>query len=83
MTFAVQRLFPSAPPLCGGNSAAAPSLATVSRCNYTTEESAEPCWHRLDPERWLSGRKRRFAKPVRGVNLLHGFESRPLRSAFI
>ena len=33
------------------------------------------------PERWLSGRKRRFAKPVSGVNLLHGFESRPLRFA--
>src|SRR5205807_3004795 len=31
-------------------------------------------------ERWLSGRKRRFAKPVTGVNLVHGFESRPLRS---
>ena len=30
-------------------------------------------------ERWLSGRKRRFAKPVTGVNLVHGFESRPLR----
>ncbi len=36
---------------------------------------------RLVPERWLSGRKRRFAKPVSGVNPDHGFESRPLRSA--
>src|SRR5437016_5436995 len=33
------------------------------------------------PERWQSGRMRRFAKPVYGVNLYRGFESRPLRSS--
>ena len=33
----------------------------------------------LSAERWLSGRKRRFAKPLGGVNLPPGFESRPLR----
>ena len=32
-----------------------------------------------DWERWQSGRMRRFAKPVYGVNLYRGFESRPLR----
>lgn len=30
-------------------------------------------------ERWLSGRKRGFAKPVNGVKLFPGFESLPLR----
>src|SRR5690349_17038078 len=30
-------------------------------------------------ERWLSGRKRRFAKPLVGVNPARGFESPPLR----
>ena len=32
-------------------------------------------------ERWLSGRKRRFAKPLDGVNSSRGFESPPLRSS--
>src|SRR5579864_192326 len=34
-------------------------------------------------ERWLSGRKRRFAKPLGGVNLPRGFESLPLRLQFL
>ena len=33
-------------------------------------------------ERWQSGRMRWFAKPVRGFEPLHGFESRPLYSRF-
>jgi hypothetical protein len=31
------------------------------------------------PERWLSGRKQRFAKPSYGQKLYRGFESPPLR----
>jgi hypothetical protein len=31
------------------------------------------------PERWLSGRKQRFAKPSYGLKLYRGFESPPLR----
>jgi hypothetical protein len=30
-------------------------------------------------ERWLSGRKQRFAKPSYGLKLYRGFESPPLR----
>jgi hypothetical protein len=32
-----------------------------------------------EPERWLSGRKQRFAKPSYGQKLYRGFESPPLR----
>ena len=35
--------------------------------------------HRPLPERWLSGRKRRFAKSVIGYPLIRRFESCPLR----
>ena len=51
-------------------SAAAFQAASVGPCLCIT------C---LSAERWLSGRKRRFAKPLGGVNLPPGFESRPLR----
>jgi hypothetical protein len=37
---------------------------------------------RTSTERWLSGRKQRFAKPSRGQKLLPGFESPPLRHDF-
>ena len=33
----------------------------------------------LSKERWLSGRKQRFAKPPYRVNWYRGFESPPLR----
>src|ERR1022692_2782792 len=40
-----------------------------------------PCFCRpiSSPERWLSGRKQRFAKPSYGLKLYRGFESPPLR----
>lgn len=37
-------------------------------------------WLRL--ERWLSGLKRRFAKPLYRVNWYRGFESPPLRQIY-
>ena len=43
-----------------------------------------PCFCRpiSSPERWLSGRKQRFAKPSYGLKLYRGFESPPLRHSF-
>ena len=44
-----------------------------------------PCFCRpiSSPERWLSGRKQRFAKPSYGLKLYRGFESPPLRQSHI
>ncbi len=50
------------------------SAGPVVRKRWRQEKGKDLCL-----ERWLSGRKRRFAKPVTGVNPVHGFESRPLR----
>src|SRR5579872_7016046 len=37
---------------------------------------------RASTERWLSGRKQRFAKPSYGQKLYRGFESPPLRHSY-
>src|SRR5437899_1660544 len=37
----------------------------------------------ISTERWLSGRKQRFAKPSYGQKLYRGFESPPLRQSFL
>jgi hypothetical protein len=50
------------------------------RKTILSDSYCDPTGRAPRSERWLSGRKRRFAKPLDGVNSSRGFESPPLRS---
>lgn len=50
---------------------------TISIAHHCATISLRDHFH--FPERWLSGRKQRFAKPSYGQKLYRGFESLPLR----
>jgi hypothetical protein len=67
--------------LCGPGGAQIRFLAPVPRKNLRRPSSAVPksCGTIPVTERWLSGRKQRFAKPSWAFKVHRGFESPPLR----
>src|SRR5437868_5516344 len=63
-------------------------LAKLRGCltppEVTARTASHPSWlwspgSKRAAEGWPSGRRRRFAKPLMGVNPIRGFESHPLR----
>ena len=65
--------------LCPGTLRAQGARAAPQRCPGLDFSGALNYIRRGRAERWLSGRKRRFAKPLRALTVLPGFESLPLR----